>query len=71
MTQLLAGSFAGLQPNSADTTNGLLSQIAQQLALGSNSTHVDFLTPPFVAPLSAVVTNALWTVSLILSLTAV
>ncbi|KAJ7167004.1 hypothetical protein C8R46DRAFT_951640 [Mycena filopes] len=69
LTAFLIESYKTLAPNSADTTVVLLSQISLQIAGSSNGTTVEIPTSvPFVVPLSSLVCNALWFVSLGLSL---
>ena len=65
-------SYQNLSPNPIDTTNVLLTQITQQLVNISSGTPVTIVTAqsnqPFKPTASAVRVNALWFLSLVLSL---
>ncbi|KAF5369371.1 hypothetical protein D9758_002694 [Tetrapyrgos nigripes] len=66
LTAFLIESYKTLQPDPALDTVFLLSHISQQL---SNSTVLSSGPPSFEAPVSAIVCNVLWFLSLALALT--
>ncbi|KAJ7056124.1 hypothetical protein C8F01DRAFT_1373105 [Mycena amicta] len=69
LTAFIVESYKTLVADSGDSTVQLLSQISLQLATASNGTVFKAPTPiPFKAPTSALVCNALWFISLGLSL---
>ncbi|KAN0137349.1 hypothetical protein V8E53_004794, partial [Lactarius tabidus] len=72
VASFIVESYQNLSPDSADTTNALLAQISQQLVNISNGTPLPSVvaqrTPPFKPSASAIRVNALWFLSLILSL---
>jgi hypothetical protein len=72
VASFIVESYQNLSPDSADTTNALLAQISQQLVNISNGTPLTSVvaqrTPPFKPSASAIRVNALWFLSLILSL---
>ncbi|KAJ7907408.1 hypothetical protein B0H13DRAFT_1477356, partial [Mycena leptocephala] len=72
LTAFLIESYKTLTPDSGNSTIQLLAQISQQLAAAANGSH--FLIPEprpthFTPPTSALACNALWFISLGLSLT--
>ncbi|KAJ7637309.1 hypothetical protein DFH06DRAFT_653852 [Mycena polygramma] len=69
LTAFLIESYKTLNPDSGDSTVRLLSQISQQLAASANGSTFVVPTPPTFAPSRpALVCNALWFISLGLSL---
>ncbi|KAI0046980.1 hypothetical protein FA95DRAFT_1476637, partial [Auriscalpium vulgare] len=64
-------SYKGLKQDPSDTTNAILAQISAQLAAAANGTSaLPTSSPtPFSPPASSVRVNALWLLSLCLSLT--
>ncbi|KAF5357635.1 hypothetical protein D9758_007523 [Tetrapyrgos nigripes] len=66
LTAFLIESYKTLQPDPAQDTVSLLSKISQQL---SNSTVPPSEPPSFETPMSAIVCNVLWFLSLALALT--
>ncbi|KAJ7278795.1 hypothetical protein C8J57DRAFT_1502637 [Mycena rebaudengoi] len=72
LTAFLIESYKTLSPDSADTTVLLLSQISLRLAASANGStfSVDPSTSPFTPPTTSLVCNALWFVSLGLSLSS-
>ncbi|KAF5369499.1 hypothetical protein D9758_002513 [Tetrapyrgos nigripes] len=66
LTAFLIESYKTLQPDPAQDTVFLLSKISQQL---SNSTVLSSGPPSFETPMSAIVCNVLWFLSLALALT--
>ncbi|KAK7685562.1 hypothetical protein QCA50_011429 [Cerrena zonata] len=74
VTTFIVESYRSLQQQPEDTTNQLLLRISSQLATISNSSKVndiDISLPvivPFKASTSSVVTNTLWTASLVIAL---
>ncbi|KAJ6592774.1 hypothetical protein B0H19DRAFT_1365127 [Mycena capillaripes] len=69
LTAFLIESYKMLSPDSGDQTVKLLVQISQQLASSSNETASPvFPPPPFNPSTSSLVCNALWFISLGLSL---
>ncbi|KAJ6551967.1 hypothetical protein B0H19DRAFT_950089, partial [Mycena capillaripes] len=70
LTAFLVESYTTLQPDSGVTNTALLAQISRQLAGTSNGTVLPFQDPaPFHPTTAALVCNALWFLSLALSLT--
>ncbi|KAJ7119743.1 hypothetical protein C8R44DRAFT_572497, partial [Mycena epipterygia] len=70
LTAFIIESYKTLLPDSGDSTVQLLAQISQQLAAAANGST--FHPPPlvhFAAPATSLLCNALWFVSLGLSLT--
>ncbi|KAJ6484449.1 hypothetical protein C8R47DRAFT_922331, partial [Mycena vitilis] len=69
LTAFLIESYKTLNPDSGDSTVQLLAQISQQLAASTNgSTFVVSPSPKFTPSGPALVCNALWFISLGLSL---
>ncbi|KAJ7505890.1 hypothetical protein B0H11DRAFT_2334904, partial [Mycena galericulata] len=70
LTAFIIESYKTLTPDSGDATVQLLRQISQQLAASANGStfHVP-ASPPFIVPTASLVCNALWFISLGLSLT--
>ncbi|KAJ7728462.1 hypothetical protein B0H16DRAFT_241114 [Mycena metata] len=69
LTAFLIESYKTLSPDAGATTVVLLTQISLQLSGISNGSSIEIPTsPPFAAPMSSLVCNALWFVSLGLSL---
>ncbi|KAI0064224.1 hypothetical protein BV25DRAFT_295778 [Artomyces pyxidatus] len=63
-------SYKQLSPDSGDGTVQLLIQLSNQVAALSNGTHLPFQPQPsFAPPASAIRVNALWFLSLIMSIT--
>ncbi|KAJ7659589.1 hypothetical protein DFH06DRAFT_1472454 [Mycena polygramma] len=70
LTAFLIESYKTLSPDSGDQTVQLLAQISQQLASGSNGTVFAISAAPTFTPSStSLICNALWFISLGLSLT--
>ncbi|KAF8145736.1 hypothetical protein K438DRAFT_1621218, partial [Mycena galopus ATCC 62051] len=70
LTAFIIESYTLLSPDSGDQTVQLLAQISQQLATGSNSSVPSvFPSTPFTPSTASLVCNALWFISLGLSLT--
>ncbi|KAJ7829458.1 hypothetical protein B0H13DRAFT_1655736, partial [Mycena leptocephala] len=72
LTAFIIESYKTLIPDSGDSTMRLLAQISQQLAAAANGTTFQGPLPPhthFSPPTSSLVCNALWFISLGLSLT--
>ncbi|KAJ7659611.1 hypothetical protein DFH06DRAFT_1194726 [Mycena polygramma] len=70
LTAFLIESYKTLSPDSGDQTVKLLAQISQQLASGSNGTTFPISPAPTFTPSStSLICNALWFISLGLSLT--
>ncbi|KAJ7659613.1 hypothetical protein DFH06DRAFT_401009 [Mycena polygramma] len=70
LTAFLIESYKTLSPDSGDQTVKLLAQISQQLASGSNGTAFPISPAPTFTPSStSLICNALWFISLGLSLT--
>ncbi|KAN0137270.1 hypothetical protein V8E53_004715 [Lactarius tabidus] len=72
VASFIIASYPNLSPDSSNTTNALLTQISQQLVSISSGTPLTSVaaqaSQPFQPATSAVRVNALWTLSLILSL---
>ncbi|KAJ6525776.1 hypothetical protein B0H10DRAFT_2156926, partial [Mycena sp. CBHHK59/15] len=69
LTAFLIESYKNLTPDSAASTVLLLKQISLQLAASANGTTVDVIASPATyAPTTSLVCNALWFISLGLSL---
>ena len=74
LTTFVVETYTKLEPDSGDASSDILLQISLQLAslsvAGSfiNSTVPAFSPPPFVAPVSSVRINTLWSCSLVLAL---
>ncbi|KAJ7085479.1 hypothetical protein B0H15DRAFT_376752 [Mycena belliarum] len=69
LTAFIIESYKTLNADSGDTTVLLLRQISQQLAATANGTSFSLPDPkPFIVPGTSVVCNALWFISLGLSL---
>ncbi|KAJ7505909.1 hypothetical protein B0H11DRAFT_1645015, partial [Mycena galericulata] len=70
LTAFIIESYPTLTPDSGDATVQLLTQISQQLAAAANGSTFHMPTPPpFTVPTTSLVCNALWFISLGLSLT--
>ncbi|KAJ7901654.1 hypothetical protein B0H13DRAFT_763213 [Mycena leptocephala] len=70
LTAFIIESYKTLIPDSGDSTVRLLSQISQQLAAAANGSTVPALVAvPFSPAASSLICNALWFISLGLSLT--
>ncbi|KAJ7646118.1 hypothetical protein DFH06DRAFT_1211127 [Mycena polygramma] len=71
LTAFLVESYKTLSPDSGDQTVQLLAQISQQLASGSNGTAfpISGPLPAFTPSSTSIICNALWFISLGLSLT--
>ncbi|KAF5357351.1 hypothetical protein D9758_005921 [Tetrapyrgos nigripes] len=70
LTAFIIESYKTLQDDPAQTTVALLSQISQQLSSALNGTSTPLQpSPDFEPPVSAVVCNTLWFLSLALALT--
>ncbi|KAF7351982.1 hypothetical protein MVEN_01160400 [Mycena venus] len=70
LTAFIIESYKTLMPDSGDSTVLLLSQISQQLAAASNGTTFEPSLPTHFSPTAAsLICNALWFISLGLSLT--
>ncbi|KAJ7094786.1 hypothetical protein C8R44DRAFT_684501 [Mycena epipterygia] len=70
LTAFLVESYKNLTPDSGDTAVILLNRISVQLSGAANGTHSIISTPPpFSPPATALLCNALWFISLTLSLT--
>ncbi|KAJ7183465.1 hypothetical protein C8R46DRAFT_1344293 [Mycena filopes] len=67
LTAFLIESYKTLNPDPADTTVVLLTQILAQLG-DSNLTHVPSSSPAFIPPTTSLICNAFWFLSLGLSL---
>ncbi|KAJ7278699.1 hypothetical protein C8J57DRAFT_1465056 [Mycena rebaudengoi] len=71
LTAFLIESYKTLSPDSGDTTVRLLSQISLQIAASANgSAFLIAPTIPFTPPTTSLICNALWFVSLSLSLSS-
>ncbi|KAJ7278796.1 hypothetical protein C8J57DRAFT_1059700, partial [Mycena rebaudengoi] len=71
LTAFLIESYKTLSPDSGDTTVLLLSQISLQLAASANGSAFSMApTTPFTPPTTSLVCNALWFISLGLSLSS-
>ncbi|KAJ7156405.1 hypothetical protein C8R46DRAFT_959802, partial [Mycena filopes] len=71
LTAFIVESYKTLLPDSGDSTVVLLTQISLQLAAAANGTTFTIPAPiPFRRPTASVVCNALWFISLGLSLTS-
>ncbi|KAJ6449666.1 hypothetical protein C8R45DRAFT_883937 [Mycena sanguinolenta] len=70
LTAFIIESYKTLVPDSGDATVVLLNQISQQLAATANGSSYHILPPaPFTPPKTSLICNALWFISLGLSLT--
>ncbi|KAJ7213588.1 hypothetical protein GGX14DRAFT_360925, partial [Mycena pura] len=71
LTAFITESYKTLVPDSGDSTVQLLTQISQQLAAAANGSAVPPFAPKthFAPPATSLVCNALWFISLGLSLT--
>ncbi|KAJ7505893.1 hypothetical protein B0H11DRAFT_2334908 [Mycena galericulata] len=70
LTAFIIESYTTLTPDSGDATVQLLTQISQQLAAAANGSTFHMPTPaPFTPLATSLVCNALWFISLGLSLT--
>ncbi|KAF8208506.1 hypothetical protein K438DRAFT_1483320, partial [Mycena galopus ATCC 62051] len=70
LTAFLIESYRTLIPDSGNASVFLLAQISQQLAASANGTLFPIPPPPtFTPPMSSLVCNGLWFISLGLSLT--
>ncbi|KAJ7659624.1 hypothetical protein DFH06DRAFT_401101 [Mycena polygramma] len=72
LTAFLIESYKTLSPDSGDQTVKLLAQISQQLAAANGSAFPvapPAFTPAFIPPSTSLICNALWFISLGLSLT--
>ncbi|KAJ7493039.1 hypothetical protein B0H11DRAFT_1803498 [Mycena galericulata] len=70
LTAFLIESYGNLQPDSGDLTVAAISQVSQQLAaIASGETFVLEVPAPFNPTLESLLCNALWFISLSLSLT--
>ncbi|KAJ6535704.1 hypothetical protein B0H19DRAFT_903209, partial [Mycena capillaripes] len=70
LTSFIVESYKTLIPDPGDSTVQLLSQISQQLAAAANGSTFQVQAPThFTPPATSVVCNALWFISLGLSLT--
>ncbi|KAJ7889659.1 hypothetical protein B0H13DRAFT_2532109 [Mycena leptocephala] len=70
LTSFIVESYKTLIPDPGDSTVHLLSQISQQLAAASNGSSFQVQAPThFTPPATSLVCNALWFISLGLSLT--
>ncbi|KAJ7278771.1 hypothetical protein C8J57DRAFT_1573482, partial [Mycena rebaudengoi] len=71
LTAFLIESYKTLSPDSGDTTVLLLSQISLQLSAGANGSPLSVApTAPFTPPITSLICNALWFVSLGLSMSS-
>ncbi|KAJ7744684.1 hypothetical protein B0H16DRAFT_1559838 [Mycena metata] len=69
LTAFIVESYKTLKPDSGDTTATLLNQISKQLAASASGTTFEVPAPPvFVVPVTSIVCNTLWFMSLGLSL---
>ncbi|KAJ7094785.1 hypothetical protein C8R44DRAFT_890213 [Mycena epipterygia] len=70
LTAFLTESYRTLNPDPGQTTIILLTQISHQLAAASNGSHFELPAPSdsFTPPTTSLVCNALWFISLSLSL---
>ncbi|KAJ6550798.1 hypothetical protein DFH09DRAFT_988659, partial [Mycena vulgaris] len=70
LTAFLTESYKTLNPDTGKTTIALLTQISRQLAAAANATTFESASSPdsFVPPTSSLICNALWFISLTLSL---
>ncbi|KAJ6528511.1 hypothetical protein B0H19DRAFT_536084 [Mycena capillaripes] len=70
LTAFIIESYKTLIPDSGNSTVQLLAQISQQLSAAANGSHFQIPEPTlFTPPTSSLVCNALWFISLGLSLT--
>ncbi|KAJ7876220.1 hypothetical protein B0H13DRAFT_2055779 [Mycena leptocephala] len=70
LTAFIIESYKNLVPDTGNMTVALLSQVSQQLSAQSDGSNFTVSPPPpFEAPISSLVCNGLWFVSLGLSLT--
>ncbi|KAJ7033448.1 hypothetical protein C8F04DRAFT_1104775 [Mycena alexandri] len=69
LTAFIIESYKTLTPDSGVTTAALLNQISKQLAASASGTTFEIPAPPvFVVPVTSIVCNVLWFISLGLSL---
>ncbi|KAJ7478606.1 hypothetical protein B0H11DRAFT_1279160 [Mycena galericulata] len=69
LTAFIIESYKTLTPDSGDTTAALLAQISKQLAASASGTSFEVPAPAvFVIPVTSVICNTLWFISLGLSL---
>ncbi|KAJ7137504.1 hypothetical protein C8R43DRAFT_1072169, partial [Mycena crocata] len=69
LTAFLIESYKTLTPDPADKTVLLLAQISQQLAAAANGTNLNIpISSPFKPPMTSIICNLLWFISLGLAL---